>query len=197
MKKYILILGGIIMSFFQSCVGTGNGAELTTSEGITKTQELVTKHFSKYDGKITTISFSYNSSNVIDVISASYKEGNENKLAIYNIYSDKVDETTEGTKSKGKGLTLSEIDLNLLKTGLEKAKAIVLEKDSNFSDFRVGNTEYTSDEEGNIAIEFEVLARNPNLSYIGERLSNKSDVFKFTFVMDKDQNVKNIKGINI
>lgn len=197
MKKYILILGGIIMSFFQSCVGTGNGAELTTPEGIAKTQELVTKHFSKYDGKITTISFSYNSSNVIDVISASYKEGNENKLAIYNIYSDKVDETTEGTKSKGKGLTLSEIDLNLLKTGLEKAKAIVLEKDSNFSDFRVGNTEYTSDEEGNIAIEFEVLARNPNLSYIGERLSNKSDVFKFTFVMDKDQNVKNIKGINI
>ena len=182
MKKLLSALFALALASCVPSTGSTN-ASLTSPEGLKDAQALLADNFAKYDGKM------------VDV---TYKEGNKATAASYVVYTKQVIESNPyaGLEAE-KGLKVSDFKVTELTSLVEKAKALIAEKDKNFTDFRAHKLEYEVQADGSLLTRFVVYANNANTSYFGKRVDAGKPVFAFSFEADTAGNVKAVSGLEL
>ena len=197
MKKVLSALFALALASCVPSTGSTN-ASLTSPEGLKDAQALLADNFAKYDGKIVAVGFSVDADDHIDMVDVTYKEGSKATAASYVVYTKQVIESNPyaGLEAE-KGLKVSDFKVTELTSLVDKAKALIAEKDKNFTDFRAHKLEYEVQADGSLLTRFVVYANNANTSYFGKRVDAGKPVFAFSFEADTAGNVKAVSGLEL
>ena len=186
MKRRFLLL---LLSFFVILLilyvkNDNSKIKLNSDKDFQKVEQFFRKKFKEYDNKFTSVTFFITPYNqILEKIVVNYQENEINYRLIY----DNINGFSEGEPSKALVSTfgMDKVQLSLFPEYLKIAQKIILEKYSNYHNFRINNISYHITQEG-FFTQFRVLANQKNTSSSSEEDLEYSE---FNLFVEKDNTI--------